>query len=183
MQKSPQKNQHRESPMAAEKSAAAPIVLADHPLPQRLILWLACGFGSGLIRPAPGTWGTLPGVGLAYLLMPYPGYHALAIVLVSLAGIWLCGKASDILGVHDHGSIVIDEIAGVMLALWYFQPSWATLLLGFLWFRVFDIFKPQPIKLIDKHVHGGLGIMLDDLLAGVLAWALLYLSLDVMSAL
>ncbi len=146
------------------------IHLNHYPWPQRFILWLACGFGSGLIRPAPGTWGTLPGLLFAYFLMPYPLYHALAIGFVIVIGIWLCQRASDILGVHDHGSLVIDEIAGVMITLWFLPPTGLTVVLGFVYFRMFDIIKPQPIKWIDKRVHGGLGIMLDDLLAGVFAW-------------
>ncbi len=145
------------------------IVLSDYPFPQKFILWLACGFGTGLIRPAPGTWGTLPGVLIAYFVMPYPMVHFFLILILFVLGIWLCQKASDILGVHDHGGIVIDEIVGVLIALWLFPPTWAILLLGFIWFRFFDIIKPFPIKWIDKKVHGGLGIMLDDVLAGVFA--------------
>ncbi len=158
------------------------IILSHYSILQRVILWLACGFGTGLIRPAPGTWGTLPGVLIAYFVMPYPQLHLFLIVILTIAGIWLCQKASNILGAHDHGSIVIDEIVGVLITLWLFSPTWGILLLGFIWFRLFDIAKPFPIKWIDKKVHGGLGIMLDDIVAGIFAFVglkvTLYLSIN-----
>ncbi|MBS9777259.1 MAG: phosphatidylglycerophosphatase A [Gammaproteobacteria bacterium] len=152
-------------------------ILKGRSLSEQIILWSAFGFGTGFIRPAPGTWGTLPGVFIAYFVMPFPSIHAALIIALSLLGIYLCKRASDILGVHDHGGIVIDEIVGVLITLFFFDPTWVTLLLGFFWFRVFDIIKPWPIKWIDQHVHGGLGIMLDDILAGVFAWVLLFASL------
>lgn len=162
------------------KKTAAPVSLKGRPLKEKLILFFAFGFGFGFIRPAPGTWGTIPGVLIAALLMFSPTLHILALIIVTLLGIWLCQKASDILGVHDHGGIVIDEIAGVMLTLLFFQPTLLNLFLGFCWFRLFDIIKPFPIRWIDKHVHGGLGIMLDDILAGLFAMLALYLSLLVL---
>lgn len=162
------------------KKTAAPVSLKGRPLKEKLILFFAFGFGFGFIRPAPGTWGTIPGVLIAALLMFSPTLHILALIIVTLLGIWLCQKASDILGVHDHGGIVIDEIAGVMLTLLFFQPTLLNLFLGFCWFRLFDILKPFPIRWIDKHVHGGLGIMLDDILAGLFAMLALYLSLLVL---
>ncbi len=144
--------------------------LIGRPLSEKIILWLAFGFGTGFIRPAPGTWGTLPGVLIAYFVMPYPIIHFTVIIGLTIIGTWLCQKASAILGVHDHGGIVIDEIVGVLITLWLFQPAWQILLIGFLAFRFFDILKPFPIKWIDKHVHGGWGIMLDDIIAGGFAW-------------
>lgn len=159
------------------------ITLRGRPLHEQIILFLACGFGSGLIRPAPGTWGTLPGVALAVLVMASPWLHIGVLLVVTLGGIWLCDRASAILGVHDHGGIVIDEIAGVLLTLLFFEPTWQALALGFVWFRVFDIIKPPPIGWVDKRVHGGIGIMLDDLIAGVFAWGALWLSLAAIAAL
>ncbi len=144
--------------------------LSRRPLSEKIILWLAFGFGTGFIRPAPGTWGTLPGVLIAYFIMPYPTVHFAVILGLTVIGTWLCQKASDILGVHDHGGIVIDEIVGVLMTLWLFQPTWQVLAIGFLAFRFFDILKPFPIKWVDKHVHGGWGIMLDDIIAAVFAW-------------
>lgn len=155
--------------------------LRGRPLHEQGILVAAFGLGFGFIRPAPGTWGTLPGVLLAYALMPYPLLQAAVIVVLTLVGTWLCGKASDLLGVHDHGGIVIDEIVGVLMTLWLFEPSWTVLLLGFLWFRVFDIIKPFPIRWVDKHVEGGFGIMLDDMIAAVFAWIALFLTLQLFS--
>lgn len=148
--------------------------LHGRPFSEKMILWLAFGFGSGFLRPAPGTWGTLPGVLLAYFVMPYPTLHLVLIVVLTILGTWLCGRASEILNVHDHGGIVIDEIVGVLITLWWFEPTWQVLLLGFLAFRLFDIVKPFPIKWVDKHVHGGWGIMLDDMIAGVFAWFALW---------
>lgn len=161
--------------------SSPPVRLNGRPFSEKIILFLAFGFGTGFIRPAPGTWGTLPGVLIAWLVMLQPWLHIVVLVAVSLIGIWLCSRASSILGVHDHGGIVIDEIAGVLLTLLFFEPTWLTLLLGFVWFRLFDIIKPPPIRQIDKHVHGGLGIMLDDLLAGVFAWGALWLTLTVIA--
>ncbi len=153
------------------------VSLSGRPLGDKIVLVLAFGCGFGFIRPAPGTWGTLPGVAIAALVMSQPWLHIGVLLLITLAGIWLCRSASQILGVHDHGGIVIDEIAGVLLTLLFFQPTWLTLLLGFIWFRVFDIIKPPPIGWVDKRVHGGLGIMLDDLVAGMFAWVALWLTL------
>jgi phosphatidylglycerophosphatase A len=132
------------------------------------ILFLAFGFGSGLAPKAPGTAGTLAAVPLYLLLMPLsaPGY--LAVVLgVALAGIWICGRASEKLGTHDHPGIVWDEFAGFLVTMIPASGSWISLVAGFALFRLFDIWKPWPISVADKKVGGGLGIMLDDLLAGV----------------
>ncbi|MNC51566.1 Phosphatidylglycerophosphatase A [compost metagenome] len=127
------------------------------------------------MRKAPGTWGTL--VGLLFVpllqLLPHWGY-GLILLLGSLFGFWLCGKVSRDLGVHDHGGIVWDEIVGIWITLWLVPPGWHWLLAGFVLFRVLDILKPWPISWVDRHVHGGVGIMLDDLLAGVGAWGLLH---------
>lgn len=159
--------------------SSPPVRLSGRPFAEQMVLFFAFGFGTGFIRPAPGTWGTLPGVVIAWWVMSQPWLHVTVLILISLIGIWLCGRASQILGVHDHGGIVIDEIAGVLLTLLFFEPTWLTLLLGFVWFRIFDIIKPPPIRQIDKHVRGGLGIMLDDWLAGVFAWIALWLTLAI----
>ena len=142
--------------------------------------FLALGFGSGLIKPAPGTWGTLAAVPV-YLLMLYAfplGLHSyIAVLFVSfIVGVYLCGKTADDVGVHDHGAIVWDEFVGFWITMTLIPFSWSNLILGFALFRLFDIVKPWPIKLLDKHVHGGFGIMIDDVLAGVFAWVILYFS-------
>ncbi len=157
--------------------SSPPVSLKGRPLNEKIILFLAFGFGSGFIRPAPGTWGTLPGLLIAALVMSQPWLHVVVLLIVSVAGVWLCNRASEILQVHDHGGIVIDEIAGILLTLLFFQPSLVVLGLGFVWFRVFDIIKPPPIRWADERVENGLGIMLDDWIAGVFAWVALWISL------
>lgn len=134
------------------------------------ILFLAFGFGSGLAKKAPGTCGTLAAVPL-YLLIAQTGnlIYSLVTIAVTLVGIWICGQAADKLGEHDFGGIVWDEIAGYLITLWWIPFSWQGVVLGFVLFRFFDILKPWPIKVADRRVKGGFGIMLDDVLAGVLA--------------
>ena len=138
--------------------------------------FIAFGFGSGTLPKAPGTWGSLLALGFVPLwqLLPAWGY-GLMLVVTTLFGCWLCGKVARDLGVHDHGGIVWDELVGVWITLWLVPAGWQWLLLGFVLFRLFDIVKPWPIRWIDRHVHGGLGIMLDDVLAGVFAWLSLQL--------
>ena len=130
------------------------------------VLFLATGFGSGLAPRAPGTAGSVVGVilylALAGLSLPF--YVALLIVL-SCLGFWICHVAARKLGVHDAPCIVFDEIVGVLITLAGTPIDWPWLLLGFALFRFFDILKPWPIRWLDKNIHGGVGIMLDDLLA------------------
>lgn len=161
-----------------------------NPSPARVlrdpILFLAFGFGSGLSPKAPGTVGTLmamPFLVIAIIFLNLPAFAVLT-MLISVVGVPICGLASAKLGVHDHGGIVWDEFAGLFvtalpLLIWpdLGQQFWLALLLAFLWFRLFDVLKPWPIRWLDKQVHGGLGIMLDDLLAGVFAAVALYFSL------
>jgi phosphatidylglycerophosphatase A len=93
------------------------------------------------------------------------------ILVTLLAGIWLCDVASRQLGVHDHPGIVWDEFVGFWIAMWALPAEWVWILAGFLAFRFFDILKPWPVGLLDKKVTGGLGIMIDDVVAGVMACA------------
>lgn len=138
------------------------------------IHFLAFGLGSGAAPWAPGTFGTLAAVPLYLLLAPLPLWgYGLALVFVSLLGIWLCGRTSRDLGVHDHPGIVWDEFAGYLLTMTAAPRGWLWIVVGFALFRLFDILKPWPIRWIDRQLHGGLGIMLDDLLAGVFAAACL----------
>jgi len=140
------------------------------------LLWLAFGLGAGLVSRAPGTAGTALGVllYLGLLQLPEPVRYGSVLVII-LAGVGLCGYAARRLGVHDHPGIVWDEIAGYMLALCFAPANWQFLLAGFVLFRVFDIAKPWPIRWVDRRLHGGVGIMLDDLLAGLFSGALLWL--------
>ena len=142
--------------------------------------FLALGFGSGLIKPAPGTWGTLSAVPLYLILLMFMNSSSIAylsiIVVTFLIGVYLCGQTAKDVGVHDHGAIVWDEIVGFLITMAFVPLTWSNVILGFVLFRFFDIIKPWPIKLLDQHVHGGFGIMIDDVLAGIFAWALLMLA-------
>lgn len=136
----------------------------------------ALGFGSGLIPLMPGTFGSLAAVPLLLVSSYFsPLYFVAITVLFCVIGIHFCGKTADDMQVHDHGAIVWDEIAGMFVTLLFVPVNWMTLLAGFLLFRVFDILKPWPINVIDKRVHGGWGIMLDDIIAGAMACACLHL--------
>ena len=131
---------------------------------------LAFGFGSGAAPKAPGTFGTIAAcllyIPLAQLSLEY---YVAVLVLSSLVGIYLCGKTSKDIGVHDHGGIVWDEFVGMWITMLMAPAGWLWLAIGFVLFRFFDIIKPWPIRWLDKHVHGGLGIMLDDIVAGFMA--------------
>ncbi|MGB0466270.1 MAG: phosphatidylglycerophosphatase A [Pontibacterium sp.] len=132
--------------------------------------FLAFGLGSGAAPFAPGTFGTLAAV-VPYLWfqqLSLPVY-ALMLVVTTLVGIWLCERTSADIGVHDHGGIVWDEFVGFWITMFAAPAGLIWIFVGFVWFRLFDIIKPWPIGWADKKVSGGLGIMLDDVLAGVLA--------------
>lgn len=152
---------------------------------ERTIVFSGVGFGSGLLPKAPGTFGS------AFALLFVPiwmsiGFTAsvIAMVIMSLIGIYICGRTAEIMGVHDDGRIVWDEFAGqsiTFLPLIYLgQMSWLWILIGFGLFRLFDVWKPWPIRVIDRRVDGGFGIMFDDIIAGL--WAaiciMIYLYID-----
>ena len=133
---------------------------------------LALGFGSGLAPRAPGTFGSVVGVLLHLALAPL----ALPVQLAVLAGLFLlglpvCGRTARALGVHDHPAIVWDEVVAMALVLVVADGSPASLVVGFALFRLFDVWKPWPIRWFDRRVHGGLGVMLDDLVAALFAAA------------
>ena len=143
------------------------------------IHFLALGFGSGLAPKAPGTFGTIAAVPLVCLLAystTLTGY-LLVTLIASVLGIWLCGRTAKDMMVHDDSSIVWDEIAGLLITMIAVPLSWQTLLLGFVLFRIFDILKPWPISYLDARVHGGFGIMIDDILAGMFALILMHITL------
>ena len=143
---------------------------------------LAFGFGSGLLRPAPGTWGTLAGLLLFIPLNLLPDLLLLPLfVLAFVAGIWICGRTGRDLGVHDYGGIVWDEMVAIWLMLWLLPADLRRVAglggayaLAFVLFRIFDIWKPQPIRFFDRKLRNGLGVMLDDLLAALYGLALIY---------
>lgn len=142
---------------------------------------LALGFGSGLAPKAPGTFGTIVGLPLYYLIASYNLSTQLGIIAVAfLIGIYLCDITGKNLGVSDHGSIVWDEIAAMMLVLTITPQHWLWWLIAFVLFRIFDIWKPFPIRQCDANLKGGFGVMFDDLLAAIYAMmslkALLWIS-------
>ncbi len=139
--------------------------------------WFAFGFGSGLSPWAPGTFGTLMAIPFylflqSWALIPY----LIFLVITFLLGIYFCGRSAELLGVHDHGGIVWDEMVGFWLTMLFAPPGWYWIVAGFVLFRVFDIVKPWPIRWVDQKVHGGFGIMFDDILAGLYAMGLLALA-------
>jgi len=137
----------------------------------------AFGFGSGCMAKAPGTWGTLMAVVPYFFLTALPDWLYLVFLVLSfVVGIWLCELTSRALGVHDHGGIVWDEFVGFWLTMAFAPAGAIWVVYGFALFRLFDIWKPQPIRWADSKVHGGLGIMLDDVLAGCYALAVLQLT-------
>jgi phosphatidylglycerophosphatase A len=152
--------------------------------------WLACGFGSGLMPVAQGTFGSLAAL-LPWLLLrelPLPIY--LLVLLLGFAiGVWACNVAGRALGVDDHRSLVWDEFIGQWIALIpLLLPAllpasgfaWWMLLAGFVLFRLFDVWKPWPISWLDRHLKSGMGVMVDDVVAGVFAAIVLALGLYVL---
>lgn len=136
--------------------------------------FLAFGFGAGLLPRAPGTMGTLVAVPLVFLLRLLEGpTYWFVLTLLFLLGVWICGRVGRRLGVDDYGGIVWDEMVGFWLVLSFFPLNWITVLAGFVLFRLFDILKPWPISHIEAQFSGGLGVMIDDLLAAVYAMVLL----------
>lgn len=136
--------------------------------------WLAYGFGSGLVPLAPGTAGTAAAIPIYLLMQTLPLFWYLsALSAMFLIGIWACSKTAAEMQAHDPSAIVWDEILGFLVAMIAVPPGWLWILAGFALFRFFDILKPWPIGELDRRVPGGLGIMLDDLVAGAMALALL----------
>lgn len=135
------------------------------------VQFLALGFGSGLAPKAPGTFGTLAALPCYFLCSYLPDFYlGILIILMSVLGVYLCGKTAEAVGVDDHPAIVWDEFVGLFITLYLTELTWLSLLVGFLLFRFFDILKPWPISVADKKLHGGFGIMLDDILAGLAAF-------------
>lgn len=132
--------------------------------------FLAVGCGLGLLPKAPGTWGTFLGIPIFIAMSALqPATYVVVSILIFLFGIRICHKTATDLGVHDHPSIVFDEVLGYLVTMFMIPASFLSIIIGFILFRIFDILKPFPIKWIDKKIHGGFGIMLDDALAGIFA--------------
>lgn len=138
---------------------------------------LAYGFGSGLSPKAPGTAGTLVGVIIYLLLLPVPYWvYWLVTLVLFVAGIFICGYSAKKLGVEDPGVVVWDEVVGFLCTMAFAPHGWLWVVLGFVLFRCFDILKPWPIRWFDRNLHGGLGIMLDDVVAAVPAAVIIYIA-------
>jgi len=140
--------------------------------------FLGLGFGTGLSPKAPGTLGTLAAVPLYWLLSSTaaPVYIGITFALF-LLGIHICSMTEKKIGIQDHSGIVWDEVVGLLVTMTLVPPSSKALVVGFLAFRLFDVIKPWPIRWFDRKVHGGFGIMLDDLIAGVMACGVTHLTL------
>jgi phosphatidylglycerophosphatase A len=136
---------------------------------------LATGFGSGLLPVSPGTFGTIAAIPFYLCFVHSPDWAFWLFTLITcLVGPYICGKAASDIGVHDHKSIVWDEFAGFFITMCFVPFTWMNVLAGFILFRFFDIIKPWPISWLDKHVHGGLGIMIDDIVAGIISAGILF---------
>lgn len=145
------------------KQASVPAGFLLHP-----VHFPALGFGTGCMPWMPGTAGTLIGV-MIYLPMQYTDLRIYLgmLITVTVAGVWICGKTATDLDVHDHSAIVWDEITGYLVTMFMAPDGWVWVALGFILFRLFDILKPWPVSWADKRVKGGVGIMLDDIIAGI----------------
>ncbi len=141
-----------------------------------LIIFIATGFYSGYLPKAPGTWGSLVGLLLFFLLHTLSLQIYLAVVAaIFVIGTFAAGEAEKIMDRKDPGLVVIDEIVGILITMIAIPATPLAMALGFILFRIFDIFKPFPIRLIDQRFHGGLGIMLDDIVAGIFSLIILQL--------
>ena len=134
-----------------------------------IILFVATGMFSGFLPVAPGTFGSILGAALAYGASKYLTlYQSLGLLGILLAaGVFTAGRAEIILHEQDSGKIVIDEIAGMYITMLFLPMSIVHLAVGFVCFRIMDIVKPFPISSMDRHIHGGTGVMLDDVAAGL----------------
>lgn len=141
---------------------------------QQAVLFFSTGCYSGYIPFAPGTFGTLAGLPLCWLVSLCPaGVGVIIIIAVIVLAVWLAGVSEKLLGSKDPGCIVIDEIAGILVTLAGLPFTFLTVVLGFILFRILDILKPFPIRLLDRKIPGGTGIVMDDLVAGIIANAAL----------
>lgn len=135
---------------------------------EKVNYFIAVGFGLGHLPKAPGTWGTLGGVILYLVLLPFSLPIYVTVTLLALVfGCWLCEKVAKQMNVYDHASVVWDEIVGYCIAMIGAPKTILSIIIGFILFRLFDIMKPWPIRWVDTHVKSGIGMMLDDVLAGL----------------
>jgi phosphatidylglycerophosphatase A len=141
---------------------------------KRPVCFLGLGFGSGLVPKAPGTFGTLAAIPIYYLMQDLSLAIYLAITIVAfILGIWICQQSAIWLQKEDPSAVVWDEIVGYLITMAAAPTGWQWVIIGFVLFRIFDIWKPWPISYLDKNLHGGLGIMVDDVVAGIFSFAII----------
>lgn len=138
------------------------------------IHFIGCGFGVGAIPIMPGTFGTALAIPIYFILIHFSWLtYAIVTLFLILIGVGLCGRINRDFGTEDHSAAVWDEVATFLIVLFLVPPVWYYILIGFILFRLFDILKPGPIGWVDRHIHGGVGVMLDDVLAAVVSWIIL----------
>ncbi len=148
-------------------------------LPSKLIEFLATAGFVGLMPKAPGTFGTIVALPLAFLLAKVgPGFYLLATLFFIVFSIWISELYERAIGTHDSKQIVIDEVAGFLVAFAWLPVSPMSFAAAFILFRFFDIFKPWPISVLDRRVKGGLGVVVDDVGAGLATNVILQLVLS-----
>jgi phosphatidylglycerophosphatase A len=137
--------------------------------------WLATWFGYGFLKTAPGTWGTIGGIPFGMIIIFLGGFKAIlaSIIVIFAIGCWASSEFEKMSGEHDNSAIVIDEVVGIWIAMIPISITNSIdplmLLMAFVFFRLFDIFKPWPVGLCDRKIPGALGVMVDDILAGIYA--------------
>lgn len=152
------------------KSRSKPSLPTPKAVWQNPLYFIAFGFGSGAMPFAPGTFGTLLAIPFYLLLNTLPlSAYLIFVALFIIASSWLCDRISREIHEHDHPGMCIDEFAGFFVTMISAPHGWPWIVLGFVLFRLFDIWKPWPIGWIDEKVHGGFGMILDDVVAGVFA--------------
>lgn len=143
---------------------------------QNPLYFIAFGFGSGVIPFAPGTFGTLAAIPFYLLIQPLPFINYLILtVLFTLGSMWICDQVSREIHSHDHPGMCLDEFAGFFVTMIGAPTGAFWIITGFILFRLFDIWKPWPIRYLDENIHGGTGMVLDDVAAGFAAMLLLQL--------
>jgi phosphatidylglycerophosphatase A len=150
------------------------------PIPESMwrnpLHFIAFGFGTGAIPFAPGTFGTLIAIPFYLLMQPLSPLLYFAITLfIIIASIWICNKATTDIHIDDHQGMCLDEIVGFIVTMFMVPHGWGWILAGFILFRLFDIWKPWPIRLADRLIHGGFGMILDDVLAGIFSCITLHI--------
>ncbi len=154
-----------------------------NPSMRKIARFLAQGFGSGKAPFAPGTFGTLVAIPIYFLLRELtPIVYGLVVIAMFALGIWICQITEQDIGEHDHASIVWDEIVGYLITMFMAPAGWVWIATGFLLFRLFDIWKPFPIRTLERRIQGGLGNMLDDVLAALYALACIQIAAHFMGS-